>query len=245
MKHALPSRAPASPAPVLRARALAAAVGAAFGLAGVALAQAPATPPAVPSAPAAAPAPPATAPAPAATPSAAPLSATITAPEGTATQAPRPLKALDIATPAAAIAALGWLEGCWKGSVNGRDFRENWLPLAGGMLVGAGQTVYQGRTQDYEYVRIELRADGVYYVNLPSGEKESTYRLAMPIQADEQDTIFTFANTVPGFPERIVYRRGAEGWLYAMVEGTLNGEKRNVIYPMRRVGCESGELIRK
>ena len=43
----------------------------------------------------------------------------------------------------------------------------------------------------------------------------------------------------------IVYRRGSEGWLYASVEGKLRGEDRTVTYPMRRVGCESGEFIRK
>ncbi len=29
------------------------------------------------------------------------------------------------------------------------------------------------------------------------------------------------------------------------VEGKLNGEEKKIIYPMRRVGCESGEFIRK
>ena len=43
----------------------------------------------------------------------------------------------------------------------------------------------------------------------------------------------------------IVYRRGVEGWLYASVEGKVNGEEKKVIYPMRRVDCQSGDLIRK
>ena len=49
------------------------------------------------------------------------------------------------------------------------------------------------------------------------------------------------------FPQRIVYRRGVEGWLYASVEGKAKGEEKEkkVIYPMRRVDCQSGELIRK
>ena len=65
------------------------------------------------------------------------------------------------------------------------------------------------------------------------------------ITDDGHGTEFTFANGVDEFPQRIVYRRGGEGWLYASVEGKLNGEERKVIYPMRRIGCESGDLIVK
>ena len=60
-----------------------------------------------------------------------------------------------------------------------------------------------------------------------------------------QDTVFTFTNPVDGYPQRILYRRGPEGWLYATVEGKVKGEDRKVIYPMRRVDCQSGEMIRK
>ena len=34
-------------------------------------------------------------------------------------------------------------------------------------------------------------------------------------------------------------------WLYATIEGKLKGEERKVVYPMRRVDCESGEFIRQ
>jgi len=148
--------------------------------------------------------------------------------------------------PAEALASLEWLGGCWRGAVNQREFREQWLPAAGGMMIGAGHTVLQGRTQDYEYLRLEARSDGLYYVALPSGQKESSFRLAGTSHDEASGAdIWTFANVAEGFPQRIVYRRGAEGWLYAGVEGSLNGEERKVLYPMRHIGCESGELIRK
>ena len=142
--------------------------------------------------------------------------------------------------------ALGWLQGCWRGNVNQREFREHWLPSGGGMMVGAGHTVLQGRTQDYEYLRLETRPDGLYYVALPSGQKETTFRLS-GTQRDEPSgaDIWTFANTGEGFPQRIVYRRGGEGWLYASAEGSLNGEDRKVTYPMRHVSCETGEALHK
>ena len=145
---------------------------------------------------------------------------------------------------AASLDALAWLEGCWRGSVNQRDFREHWLPMQGGMMIGASQTVMQGKTQDFEYLRLETRPDGVYYIAIPSGKKESAFRL-VGAEEDDRGTHFTFAGTVDEFPQQIVYHRGAEGWLYASIEGKLNGEDRRVTYPMRRVDCETGEPIRK
>jgi len=154
------------------------------------------------------------------------------------------------AAPAPATAAavllsdLSWLSGCWRGSVNQREFREHWLPLRGNLLIGAGHTVTQDRTQDFEYVRIEPRADGLHYVAQPLAGKETAFRLA-DRQVDGPDTIFTFVNDAHDFPQRIVYRRGTEGWLYIHVEGRVQGEERKVIYPLRRIDCESGDLIAK
>jgi hypothetical protein len=142
------------------------------------------------------------------------------------------------------LSDLSWLSGCWRGSVNQREFREHWLPLRGNLLIGAGHTVTQDRTQDFEYVRIEPRADGLHYVAQPSAGRETAFRFA-DRQVDGADTIFTFANDAHDFPRRIVYRRGTEGWLYIHVEGRVQGEERKVIYPLRRIDCESGDLIAK
>ena len=57
--------------------------------------------------------------------------------------------------------------------------------------------------------------------------------------------IFTFANPEHDFPQRIIYRRATEGWLYATIEGKYNGKDQQVIYPYRRIDCESGEFIRE
>jgi hypothetical protein len=106
--------------------------------------------------------------------------------------------------------------------------------------------VIEGKTQDYEYLRIEPRADGVWYVSLTPGQPEAAFKLAgVETDPSNGDLTWTFDNPREGFPQHIRYRRGAEGWLYAHVEGTVNGAERKVIYPMRRVDCETGELIPK
>ena len=122
------------------------------------------------------------------------------------------------------------------------------MPLRGNMLIGVSQTVAEGRTQDYEYLRLELRADGVYYVTTPPGQKEGVFRLAeqtIDRTDNRNDAVFVFVNTAQDFPQKITYRRASEGWLYAAVEGKIGGADRLVTYPMRRIACDSGELIPK
>lgn len=143
-----------------------------------------------------------------------------------------------------AVASLAWLDGCWNGNVNQREFREQWSPLRGGLLLGMSSTVYQGKTSSFEFLRIESRPDGVYYVALPSGQNETPFKLVSAVTED-RDAIFTFSNPEHDFPQRIIYRRGTQGWLYATIEGKYKGEDRQVIYPMRRIDCATGEMILK
>jgi hypothetical protein len=158
--------------------------------------------------------------------------------------APPPAEPAKVAAPPLELASLSWLDGCWRGEVAQYEFREHWLPLRGGLMVGAGHVVFQGKTQDYGYLRLETRTDGVYYVSISSARKEAAFKLASAT-VDDKDTIFTFTSPGDEFPQRVVYRRGVEGWLYASVEGKVKGEEKKVIYPMRRVDCQSGDLLRK
>jgi len=158
--------------------------------------------------------------------------------------APPAAESARAAAPPLELASLAWLDGCWRGEVAQYEFREHWLPLSGGLMVGAGHVVFQGKTQDYGFLRLETRQDGVYYVSISSARKEAAFRLTATT-IDDKDTIFTFTNPVDEFPLRVVYRRGTEGWLYAAVEGKVKGEETTVIYPMRRVDCQSGDILRK
>jgi hypothetical protein len=156
-------------------------------------------------------------------------------------QTPAPAAAADVKS----IASMSWLYGCWGGTVNQRDFREQWMPLRGGMLLGIGSTVFQDKVQSYEYLRLESRPDGVFYVAVPSDQKEAAFKLTSINITEDNATEYVFDNPAHDFPQRITYRRGSEGWLYATIEGKLKGEERKVVYPMRRVDCESGEFIRQ
>jgi hypothetical protein len=140
---------------------------------------------------------------------------------------------------------LSWLYGCWGGKVNGRDFREQWMPLRGNVLLGLGSTEFEGKLQSYEFLRIEQRPDGIFYVAKPSDQAEAAFKLVAAVKdLRDQATMFTFENAQHDFPQRIIYRRGTEGWLYASIEGKLQGTDKTITYPYRRIDCESGEFIR-
>ena len=169
-------------------------------------------------------------------------------PPATAAPAPAP------ATPAAPASAssldqFGWLRGCWAGKVERYDFIEQWSAPRAGMMVGVSHMMAQDRQQaapprtaDFSYLRLEGRADGVYYVVIPSGKKEAAFRFDSA-REEEGRTAYTFINPGEGFPERIVYTRGAGGWLYAKVAGKVGGQQKDIVYPMRHVDCLTGAVI--
>ena len=159
-------------------------------------------------------------------------------------QSPVPAEPAKAAAALPDLSALAWLAGCWQASVAKYEIREHWLPQGGGIMVGAGQTLLDGKNSDYQYLRLETRASGVYYVSIGSDRKEASFKLTS-VTVEGPDTIFAFTNAAIEFPERILYRHGTDGWLYATVEGKVNGEVKAVIYPLRHVDCQTGTFILK
>ena len=145
---------------------------------------------------------------------------------------------------AAALAPFAWLQGCWDGKVNGREFREQWLPLEGDMMIGASQTVIKKRMSSFEFLRLEMRDDKIHYVTLSQGKTETAFRFVSQTTVEDAE-VFAFdnTNTTVDFPQHLSYRRGKEGWLYATVDGQVKGHDRPVVFPMRRVDCKSGEIL--
>lgn len=144
--------------------------------------------------------------------------------------------------PVETLASFSWLTGCWSGAVNQREFTERWTAGAGTMQ-GTSRMVIAGKSQGDEQLRLESRADGIYYVVAPEGRKEEAFRLAgktVETVDGRSDDIFTFENPAQEFPQRIVYRHTAGGALFAQVEGKVNGAERKVIYPMHKVDCGAG-----
>ncbi len=97
---------------------------------------------------------------------------------------------------------------------------------------------------DYEYLRLASHGGEIVFSQFSGDRKELAFKLATTA-TDDTDTVFTFANAAAAFPAQLIYRRGVDGWLYETVQGPLNGADKHVIYPLRRIDCETGELILK
>jgi hypothetical protein len=125
---------------------------------------------------------------------------------------------------------LAWLAGDWQLTNGARCVEEHWTTPSSNMLVGTSRTVQDGRTVEFEFIRIEARADGVYYVAQPGGRPPVDFKLSSDSASE-----LVFVN--PGHADhlkRIIYRRQGADEIAARVEGEDGGRPFAVDYPYRR-----------
>ena len=134
----------------------------------------------------------------------------------------------------------GWLAGDWEMIVGTRCTEEHWTSASSNMLVGMSRTVEAGRTISFEFIRIEARADGVFFVAQPGGRSPVDFRLA-----SDPGPELVFLN--PGHEDhlkRIIYRRQDADTMIARIEGADFGKSFAVEYPytraLGRVGSKCG-----
>jgi Domain of unknown function (DUF6265) len=131
--------------------------------------------------------------------------------------------------PKATIDQAGWVAGCWGRNTGGRTVEEHWMTPAGGTMLGMSRTVANGKTTEYEFLRIVEQEGTLAYIALPSRQKEATFTLST-ITPHE----LVFENPTHDFPTRIIYQKQPDGSLKARIEGTLNRQPRGIDFPMAR-----------
>lgn len=128
------------------------------------------------------------------------------------------------------LADTSWLAGDWYMTAGSQCIEEHWTAPASNALVGMSRTVKDGKMVEFEFLRIEARRDGIYYVAQPGGRPPVDFKLS-----SGTDSELVFVN--PGHPDhldRIVYRRHGADRLDARVEGR-NGDKTFAVdYPYAR-----------
>ncbi len=128
------------------------------------------------------------------------------------------------------IADVSWIAGDWQTAPGGRrQIEEHWTKVAGGSMMGVSRTVAGDKTVEFEYLRIEQRADGVYYVAHPKARCPGTDFKLTKASATEA----VFENPQHDFPKRIIYRKTGEDGLTASIDG---GEgSRAMSFPFQRI----------
>ena len=121
------------------------------------------------------------------------------------------------------LSDLAWLAAGWQGTIGEAQIEEHWIQPAGGMMLGVSRTVAGGRTVSFEFLRIESRADGTFYVAQPQGRAPVEFKLT---QRAENRAVFE--NPQHDHPKIIRYSKEVDGSLHAEIEGDEVGKHKKV-----------------
>jgi Domain of unknown function (DUF6265) len=136
----------------------------------------------------------------------------------------------------ASLESLAWMAGSWETTRGGACIEERWTRPASDTLIGMSRTVVGGQTRSFEFMRIESRSDGVFFVAKPGGRPPVDFRMASNSGAE-----IVFLN--PGHADhlkRITYRRSGVNELTARIEGEDGGKPFAIDYVYRAsttAGC--------
>ena len=125
-----------------------------------------------------------------------------------------------------------WIAGCWELNAGDRTTEEQWMAPKGGIMLGMSRTVRGGKLVEFEQVRMEMRADGLFYVASPSRQATAEFKATAATESSS-----TFENPAHDFPTKISYRKQGTDSLVASIAGERGGQTRTIEYPYRRVVC--------
>ena len=111
------------------------------------------------------------------------------------------------------LSDFSWLAGSrsMKGTTT---FEERWTEPASNLMLGLSRTVRGDKVVEFEFLRIEARADGLYYVAQPGGRPQTDFKLT---KWDGTEAIFE--NPQHDFPKRVIYRKQPDNVVVARVDG--------------------------
>ena len=118
------------------------------------------------------------------------------------------------------IEDLAWMAGSWQVAPGRVQSEEHWTKPAGGTLFAVSRTLAGGKTVFFEYLRIETRPEGIFYVAMPRGQQATDFKLT---SLERQSAVFE--NPLHDHPQKISYRKNPDGSLTARIEGDAAGKK--------------------
>jgi len=135
----------------------------------------------------------------------------------------------------ASIAGLAWMSGQWSGRTGNAASEEHWMAPAGGAMLGVSRVVSGDRMAFFEYMRIETRPDGIYYVAQPGGKPPTSFKLVRSGPA-----LAVFENPAHDHPKVITYRLDGRNSMVAIIEGDENGKHRRQEFRFVRAAGPAG-----
>lgn len=138
---------------------------------------------------------------------------------------------ITLAAPAADLAPLAFLSGCWELSSGPMLIEECWLKPNNDLMLGSSRTSRAGKTINFEQLTLRLQGDKVIYEARLQGKPATTPFTLVRGSATEA----VFENLAHDFPQRILYRRDGEK-LVARIEDAKGAKGQDI--PMRRAACQ-------
>lgn len=137
------------------------------------------------------------------------------------------------AAPPGRIADFAFMAGCWQGGDAQTSMEEVWMRAGGGTMLGSARVLAGGKSVFSEFVEVAEKPNGlVMTVALGIGKPGVSF----PRIAAGPDEV-VFENPTHDFPQRIRYRRQADGSVMARVEGVEKGQAKAEDFPYKKVAC--------
>lgn len=125
------------------------------------------------------------------------------------------------------LSDLAFMAGCWRGTVaEGGTVEERYNPPAGGLMLGTSQTIVDGRTVFFEFLKIEQSEGGIVMTPAPRGKPSVPFKL---VSLAGKKAVFE--NLEHDFPKRIIYQLRDDGSLVARIEGDKPEQSQELVMP--------------
>lgn len=131
---------------------------------------------------------------------------------------------------------IGFLAGCWAGTMGSLDMREQWSEPEAGLMLGSTRYLRNGDVAGFEFGMFSEEEGGVTLWPYPSGERSEHGFPLVRIADDGRE--FVFENMEHDFPVRIVYARTGVDELAPRIEGR-DGDGQG--WALRRTSCPGND----
>ncbi len=132
---------------------------------------------------------------------------------------------------------VAFMAGCWEMKIPGRKvvISEQWMFPLGDAMLGMNRTLTDGKMSGFEFLRIIIKGDNLYYVAMPS-ENDTPTSFELKFAAKNN---VVFENLGHDFPQTITYTLKGSKAMTAVVEGlgSERPKRRRIEFPMVRVKC--------
>lgn len=146
---------------------------------------------------------------------------------------------------ASAMADVSFLSGCWSVQDGLSTQSESWTKPTEKLMLGIAQRKNSAnQTEEYEFLRIELKANGeITYTPYINGVQASDFKFNSTLSHNSQTSQkAVFANEANDFPKRISYEKNSSSpeMINIRLEGEGQDGKELVIeFPMFTSDCNS------